>query len=119
MQRRSFGTSIGRFYRKHIEPGDDVKYLVYVKTKRHQILGNLTLGPVNTLVLGNLLEVFNRLVHKVADIVDFSENLSVCVAFNELLQLAVNHANAFNITCVAVDLLKLSHESVALFIVPG
>ena len=82
-------------------------------------MGNLTLGPVNTLILGNLLEVFNGLVHEVADIVDFSENLSVCVAFDELLQLAVNHTDAFYVTSVVVDLLKLSHESVPLFVVPG
>ena len=118
MQRSSLGGRLSRLHWKHVEPRNYIKDLVYVQAKWHQVLGNLTLSSVDALVLGNLLEVFDGLVHEVADVVDFSEDFGVGVPLHELLQFAVNHANAFNVARVVVNLLKLSKESVALFIVP-
>ena len=61
-------------------------------------MGNLAFGSVDALVLGDLFKIFNRLVHKVADVVDFSQDLRVCVPLDKLLQLAVDHADAFDVS---------------------
>jgi hypothetical protein len=66
----------------------------------------LTFGPVDTLILGDLFEIFDRFVHEITNIVDLSKNLCVSIPFNELLKLTINHSDALDVTGIVIDLLK-------------
>ena len=80
-------------------------------------MGNLALSPVDTLVLGDHLEVFYRFVHEITDIIDLSKNFCVGIPLDKLLQLAIDYSNTLNVARVVVDLLKFRVEPIALFIV--
>ncbi len=80
-------------------------------------MGDLALTPVNTLVLGNHFEIFNRFVHEITDIIDLSENFCIGIALDKLLQLTIDYPDTLNVARVVVDLLKFSVKPIALFIV--
>jgi hypothetical protein len=83
-------------------------------------LGYLALGPVYALVFGDLLEIFNRFVHEVTDVVDLRKNLSIGITLDKLLKLTINHSDAFYVSGVIVDLFEFRKEPIAFFIVaPG
>lgn len=66
----------------------------------------MTFGPVDTLILGDLFEIFDRFVHEITNIVDLSKNLCVSIPFYELLKLTINHSDALDVTGIVIDLLK-------------
>ena len=57
---------------------------------------------MQVLALLNTLQILNRLVNEVCDVINLAQNLSIIALLNKASQLLKNHANLANLVAIVI-----------------
>lgn len=81
----------------------DLVNLINIQNQRlHFFLRNAQFFVMQVLALLNTLQILNRLVNEVCDVINFAQNFPIIALLNKASQLLKNHVDLANLVAIVI-----------------